>query len=188
MKEQKTKEAMAASLLRFLCRKPLNRITVNDIIQDCGTSRMTFYYHFTDIYDLAKWTCERETDRMIQDHASLKSWQNDFRLVLDTLRKNPEATYHIYHAVDHDTLAPYMHKVIIKLLCPILDELSDDLHISDHGKGKVAGFYSHAAVGMMEDWLRESMVGPPKAILDETAVLTKGVMRKSLENVSLANW
>lgn len=113
MKEQKTKEAMAASLLRFLCRKPLNRITVNDIIQDCGTSRMTFYYHFTDIYDLAKWTCERETDRMIQDHASLKSWQNDFRLVLDTLRKNPEATYHIYHAVDHDTLAPYMHKVII---------------------------------------------------------------------------
>lgn len=149
---------------------------------------MTFYYHFTDIYDLAKWTCERETDRMIQDHASLKSWQNDFRLVLDTLRKNPEATYHIYHAVDHDTLAPYMHKVIIKLLCPILDELSDDLHISDHGKGKVAGFYSHAAVGMMEDWLRESMVVPPKAILDETAVLTKGVMRKSLENVSLANW
>lgn len=117
MKEQKTKEAMAASLLRFLCRKPLNRITVNDIIQDCGTSRMTFYYHFTDIYDLAKWTCERETDRMIQDHASLKSWQNDFRLVLDTLRKNPEATYHILSRSRSRYLGPLYaqsdHKAVV---------------------------------------------------------------------------
>ena len=35
--------------------KPLSKITVTDITEDCGISRMTFYYHFKDIYDLVEW-------------------------------------------------------------------------------------------------------------------------------------
>ena len=36
----------------MLLQKPLNKITINDITEDCGVNRMTFYYHFKDIYDL----------------------------------------------------------------------------------------------------------------------------------------
>ena len=39
----------------MLLEKPLNKITINDITEDCGVNRMTFYYHFKDIYDLVDW-------------------------------------------------------------------------------------------------------------------------------------
>ena len=49
---QMTKRALEASLKNLLLQKPLNKITINDITEDCGISRMTFYYHFKDIYFL----------------------------------------------------------------------------------------------------------------------------------------
>ena len=51
-----TKTALEASLKKLLLKKPLDKITIRDLTEDCGISRMTFYYHFKDIYDLVEWT------------------------------------------------------------------------------------------------------------------------------------
>ena len=39
---QTTKRALEASLKKLLLKKPLNKITINDITEDCGVNRMTF--------------------------------------------------------------------------------------------------------------------------------------------------
>lgn len=52
-----TKLALEESLKHLLLKKPLDKITINDLTTDCGISRMTFYYHFKDIYDLVEWCC-----------------------------------------------------------------------------------------------------------------------------------
>ena len=52
-----TKTALEASLKKLLLKKPLDKITIRDLTEDCGISRMTFYYHFKDIYDLVEWIC-----------------------------------------------------------------------------------------------------------------------------------
>ena len=52
-----TKKALEASLKKMMLKKPLAKITIRDITDDCGISRMTFYYHFQDIYDLIEWSC-----------------------------------------------------------------------------------------------------------------------------------
>ena len=46
-----TKLALEASLKELLRTKPIDRITINDLTEHCGISRMTFYYHFKNIYD-----------------------------------------------------------------------------------------------------------------------------------------
>lgn len=52
MPNNTTKIALEASLMKLLLSKPIDKITINDLTVDCGISRMTFYYHFKDIYDL----------------------------------------------------------------------------------------------------------------------------------------
>ena len=47
-----TKSALAASFCRLLAERPFCKITVADIAGGCGLSRMTFYYHFEDVYAL----------------------------------------------------------------------------------------------------------------------------------------
>ena len=53
-----TKRALETSLKNLLLKKPVNKITINDITEDCGVNRATFYYHFKDIYDLIEWSWE----------------------------------------------------------------------------------------------------------------------------------
>ena len=50
-----TKRALADSLKKLLSRRPMDRITVQDVTDDAAVSRKTFYYHFHDIYDLMEW-------------------------------------------------------------------------------------------------------------------------------------
>ena len=61
-----TKHALAESLKKLLLKKPLNKITINDLTTDCGISRMAFYYHFKDIYDLVEWTCLEKSRKALQ--------------------------------------------------------------------------------------------------------------------------
>ena len=56
---QVTKRALEASLKNLLLQKPLSKITISDITEDCGINRMTFYYHFKDIYDLVEGRARR---------------------------------------------------------------------------------------------------------------------------------
>ena len=55
-----TKKTIAASLKKFMEKKPLSKITVSEIVADCQINRKTFYYHFENIQDLLKWMLEQE--------------------------------------------------------------------------------------------------------------------------------
>lgn len=47
-----TKRAIAESFKKLLSKRGLKKITVRDIVEDCGVNRQTFNYHFHDVYDL----------------------------------------------------------------------------------------------------------------------------------------
>lgn len=68
MAGQLTKHALEDSLKRLLLQKPLTKITIADLTEDCGVSRMTFYYHFQDIYDLVEWACEEDAGRALANN------------------------------------------------------------------------------------------------------------------------
>ncbi|MFQ6826250.1 MAG: TetR/AcrR family transcriptional regulator [Faecalimonas sp.] len=70
-----TKYALEASLKKLLLKKPLDKITINDLTSDCGISRMAFYYHFKDIYDLVEWSCLEDAARALQGKKTYDTWQ-----------------------------------------------------------------------------------------------------------------
>jgi len=49
---QITKFAIEEAFKKQLETKSIDKITISDITDQCGINRMTFYYHFKDIYDL----------------------------------------------------------------------------------------------------------------------------------------
>ena len=57
---QLTKDAIAKALTDLLQERPIEKITIKDITDCCGINRQTFYYHFSDIYDLMEWTLDKE--------------------------------------------------------------------------------------------------------------------------------
>ena len=59
-----TEELIVQAVERLLMQKKVKKLTVKDIVEECGITRQTFYYHFRDIPDLLKWVLERNTDQL----------------------------------------------------------------------------------------------------------------------------
>ena len=60
-----TKPAIKASFMKLLNERPLNKISVRDIVEDCGINRNSFYYHFQDIPALLGEIITEETEKLI---------------------------------------------------------------------------------------------------------------------------
>ena len=52
-----TKQAIIASFLKLAENVPLEKITVKDIVEDCGVNRKTFYYYFNSSFFRYNWIC-----------------------------------------------------------------------------------------------------------------------------------
>lgn len=60
-----TKDIFAQSLLKLSAKKSFEKISVKDIINDCGITKTTFYNHFRDKYDLAAWIYSTEAEKIM---------------------------------------------------------------------------------------------------------------------------
>ena len=86
-----TKQKLASSLKKAMEKKPLSKVTVSELIKDCNINRNTFYYHFSDIYDLLKWTLEQEAIEVVKKIDLLVDTEEAIRFVMDYVDHN----YHI---------------------------------------------------------------------------------------------
>ena len=55
MKRKTAREILAESFRELAADKPVDKITVPNIIENCGYSKTTFYRLFKDKYDLMAW-------------------------------------------------------------------------------------------------------------------------------------
>ena len=62
----RTRKAIMDSCIKLLNERPVNKISVKDIVEDCGINRNTFYYHFCDLPSLIEAITQEEADQIIQ--------------------------------------------------------------------------------------------------------------------------
>ena len=61
-----TRRAIKETFTALLEERPLNDITVKDIVERCGINRNSFYYHFQDIPSLLDEIITEETEKLIR--------------------------------------------------------------------------------------------------------------------------
>ena len=184
MKNDTTQQALANALKQLLQKKQITKITINDIAEACGISRMTFYYHFKDIYDLADWTLQETLHTAIADNRTHDNWQQGFLNLLDVLKAHQPLILNVYRAIDREQVERYMRREVEALLLPVVEEQAAGLQISEKGKHMVAIFYTYAFMGIVLEWIQRNMQASPQEVADTTAAMIHSGFRNSLENMS----
>lgn len=113
---QITKRALASALKELLEHKPLNKITIADITEQCGVNRQTFYYHFQDIYALLEWIYTTDAQRLLEGKRDGDTWQQGFLQVLKYIRDNRALVRNTYHSVSRELLEGYLYRVTYQLM------------------------------------------------------------------------
>ena len=150
---QTTKRALSASLKNMLLQKPLSKITVNDIAEDCGVSRMTFYYYFTDIYDLVEWTCQEEAAKALAGHKTAQTWQQGFLDLFAAVKANRPFIMNVYHSVSREQVEIYLYKLTYDLLIGVVEEKSEGMNVREEDKKFIADFVCSCKVSCLSGCL-----------------------------------
>lgn len=179
---QTTKRAIAASQKKLLETTPLSKITIADIAEDCCISRMTFYYHFQDIYDLVKWICFDEGSRALSCMADGASWQEGFRSLCSCVLENRAFYVNVYHSVPREQLENHLYREVFGLLCGFVEQEARGAQISEQDKEFIADFYKYALVGVVLDWVKGGMRETPEQLTAKLSRLLNGQFALAIEN------
>lgn len=180
-----TKRALESSLKKLLLEKPLNKITVTDICEDCRISRMTFYYHFQDIYDLVEWSCQEDAGKALAGNRTVDTWQKGLLSIFNLVRENRPFVMNVYRCVSRERVERYLYDITYGLLRAVVDEKAEGLQVREEDKRFVAGFFRYAFVGVMLDWVAGDMKDDPETLVHKIDTIIHGDFRSALERFAL---
>lgn len=178
---QTTKRALAQSLKHLMEQKPLEKITVVDISEDCGVNRQTFYYHFQDIYDLIEWIYINEAEKRLGEKTTYDTWQEGFHQILSYILSNRNFVKNTYHSVSREYLEHFLFQQMYRLLLGVIEEKSEGMSVRDTDKQFIANFYKYAFVGLICEWIESGMKEKPEAMTDRLSLLVHGTITGALE-------
>ena len=182
---QTTKRALEASLKNLLLKKPLTKITVGDITDDCGINRMTFYYHFKDIYDLVEWSCLEDAKRALEEKKTYDTWQQGLLQIFKAVQENKPFILNVYRCVHREQVEKYLQPLVDQLLLNVINEEAAGITVRDEDKQFIAQVYSYMFIGLMLDWIKDDMREDPQQIVEKLSKLIKGSVSVALSRFKL---
>lgn len=107
-----TKRALSQSLKRLLSARTLDKITVKDIVEDCGVNRQTFYYYFRDIYDLLEWNFQDAAENLILTGGDQTDWRTGLKTVMEYIKENRTLIWNAYHSISHGAVSDFLKRTL----------------------------------------------------------------------------
>ena len=152
-----TKQAIIDSTKKLASEKPFQKISVIEIARRCGINRNTFYYYFTDKYDVIQAVFDREIrplldqpqcrDSLAQSVSALCAHMKEERSFYSrVLGDNSQRSF-------RELLVRYFKSLLLAKAAPHLEAFK-----LEGRDGEIAArFYAHGTVGMICDWAAGDM-------------------------------
>lgn len=167
-----TKKTIAASLKKLMEKKPLSKITVSEIVADCGINRKTFYYHFEDIQALLKWTLEQEAVEVVKKFDLLLDYEEAINFVLDYVDENKHILNCAYDSMGRDQLKRFFYNDFCGIMMTIVTRLEEILGITlrEDFRSFICDFYTEALVAKLIELLRSKQPYDRKKLIEYISI------------------
>lgn len=153
VKPELTKQLMAQTLKELVKNKPLDKISVQDIVDTCGLNRKTFYYHFKDKQALVCWIFDRE-------FASLTDWDQN-NTIIDELMEHLYTNKDFYIAAltsdKQNNLREHLFKIAYDTILKKISEILGTRKMAADDMRMIANYFANAVIGSITQWAREGM-------------------------------
>ena len=180
-----TKNAIRASFLKLLDERPLNKITVKDITDDCGINRNSFYYHYQDIPSLISEIFTREIERIICEHPSIDSLEECIEIASSYAIEHKRVILHIYHSVNRDIFEQYLWRVCEQTIITYFRTAFPDRKLSPEDRAVLLHFHTCNIFGMVSAWLQSGMRLEMSRYGNRLCEITHGMIEEMIRRCEL---
>lgn len=152
-----TKQAIKSSFMKLLNEQPLSKISVRDIVEDCGINRNSFYYHFQDIPSLIEEIIKEEADKIIAQCPTVNSLEECVDLAFKFALENKKAVMHIYNSANRDIYERSKMKVCEYIVTAYCDTVFGKNAVSEYDRATAIMFLKCELFGLSYEWIEKGM-------------------------------
>lgn len=151
-----TKKLISSSFKSLLNKKPLNKVTVKDIVDDCQLTRQTFYYHFQDIYDLLEWTYKEEIGYLLTDSQN-KSLPETMKTIMSFIKENKYMFKNTLQSVGRNHFEKIIYPDLYEFIKKMIKISSGNKDIADEKLNFLANMYTLTIISIIIKWVNSGM-------------------------------
>lgn len=176
----RTREEIIRAFTKLLDEKPLNKITVKNIVIQCGINRNTFYYHFADIPTLVEEMMGEKVDHLIRTYYRPDQPIECIRPLVQYGLEHRRAVLHVYRYVDRELFLIYLNRLTLRLMQEYFRAATGGAAEPDEAAETLICFYKCAMVGLLLDWLDGGMKADMLELTQRLCILLKGTGKQAL--------
>lgn len=159
----------------MLIEMPFSKVTVSALVERCGISSNTFYYHFQDIYELLDRWINVKVDKYITLNDESQDWTKCLKDMLKAMQRNPKMIYHIWDAISKERLEHFVFGFVQDWFYRETQRRLKDTEVSDYFMQGIAGFYCYTILGFVLKFLWDRMTADVDQAVDRLSSIFKGV-------------
>ena len=175
---RRTKNEIVKTFLELLKEHSLDKITVKDIVEDCGVNRNTFYYYYRDIYDLARQIFAEGAWGV--GPANGCPPEERVEKLARYMRENRRAIRNMYRSVGRDAAEKYLSGILGDMPATLVADAAAGCTDRD-ALQRANRFVLHTAAGLLFDWLDEGMKTDPQVLGEAFLRLARGGLQAYFE-------
>ncbi len=154
-----TKKAIRETFLKLLREKPVSRITIREIVEECQINRNTFYYYYHDLPELIEEILTEETEKAVSRCNNVNSVEECVELIVNDLLTNKKVILHLHQSSVSNRMfyEQYLRKVCEHFISSFLENPLSEMGLSETDKNTLVRFYQCACFGYLIEWLDNGM-------------------------------
>ncbi len=173
-----TKNAIKESFLKLLDQRPLNQITVKNIVEDCGINRNSFYYHFSDIPTLATEIINEQTDQIIAQYGTVETLEACLRAMVQFAQENRRAMLHMYRSGSRDRVEEHLMRICRHMVERYIETAVGRVPVREDDREILIRFCQCECFGQAAAWLGSGMSYDIEAQFSRLCYLMRGLVEE----------
>ena len=179
---QFTEKAIMQAFYELLKTTSFDKVTVSAIIERCGISSNTFYYHFRDIYDLLDTCLEEKKKQYISRLPQFSTWQEMLKAMLREMRAHQAVVSHIYESLSRDRLECYLFESTNETIEQLVRAAAAGRALSEEKLQDISQFCRYAFLGFFMRFLWSRMSFDIDETVDRLAPLFESFLLHAVED------
>ena len=157
MKQNRTRTAIADAFTRLLAEHTIDKITVRMITDEVGCSRKTFYYYFTDIYDLTHYVCDQRVSSILASISDGVSAREGVQAFMQYLNEERAVVLNMFDGYGKETLERSTWTTCERYTRQLITARSEASSLKSEDLETLIHIYTYMLFGMLVDWVGNEM-------------------------------
>lgn len=177
-----TKGAIMGAFEEMLAEMTFDKITVSALVKRSGISPNTFYYHYSDKFELLNEWFGLKLRDIRKDEDDFACWQNKIKIFFRMCRDNPKLIHHIVDSLSREQLEHYIFQITDTVFLSYVRKKTDGRGVSEKKAREIARFYTYAFIGFFLEYIWNDMEDDVDERVDNLSAMFDGFIESAIRN------